>query len=426
MLRVILAVPLVVCASVVALAQLPSLAERDPIAYSKATPTDAVARLQQSLDRGEATLEFDAKRGYLPSVLKHLDVPVSSQGLVFSRTSLQVDRIAPWSPRAVYFNDDVYVGWVPEGPIMEVASVDPNLGAVFYTLTQTATDHPKFERQTRMCLVCHESAATTGGVPGFLVRSVFADRYGYALSYPGMDESVTTDQTPIADRWGGWYVTGTIGSAHRGNLVGPMLAHEFPSVKNYVTHLDFAATSRVTDLQERLDLKRYLSPHSDLVALLLLAHQTSVHNLMTVANYESRVEGESSPRAAAAIEHLVRALLFVNEAPLSGPATGTSGFAAAFAARGPRDDKGRSLRDLDLKDRLFRYPVSYLIYSESFDALPVAVRQQVYRRVRDVLTGADTHPEFARTPPADRAAALEILSSTKPDFASLAQQTQPF
>jgi hypothetical protein len=237
---------------------------------------------------------------------------------------------------------------------------------------------------------------------------------------------VTTDQTPIADRWGGWYVTGTIGSAHRGNLVGPMLAHEFPSVKNYVTHLDFAATSRVTDLQERLDLKRYLSPHSDLVALLLLAHQTSVHNLMTVANYESRVEGESSPRAAAAIEHLVRALLFVNEAPLSGPATGTSGFAAAFAARGPRDDKGRSLRDLDLKDRLFRYPVSYLIYSESFDALPVAVRQQVYRRVRDVLTGADTHPEFARTPPADRAAALEILSSTKPDFASLAQQTQPF
>ena len=425
MFRLIITIPLVVCASVVALAQLPPLAERDAIAYSKSAPHDAVARLQEALDRGDAKLEFDAERGYLPSVLKQLDVPISSQGLVFSRTSLQVDHIAPWAPRAIYFNDDVYVGWAQKAPIMEVASVDPKLGAVFYTLNQTATDHPKFERQTRMCLVCHQSAATTGGVPGFLVRSVFADRYGYALSYPGMDESVTTDQTPIADRWGGWYVTGTTGSAHRGNLVGPMLAHEFPSVKNYVAHLDYTATSHVTNLQDRLDLKRYLSPHSDIVALLLLAHQTSVHNLLTIANYESQVEGESSPRAEAAVEQLVRALLFVNEAPLSGPVTGTSGFAEAFAARGPRDDKGRSLRDLDLKDRLFRYPISYLIYSESFDALPTGVKQHIYRRVLDVLTGADTRADFTRTPASDRAAALEILRSTKPDFASLAQQTQP-
>ena len=122
--------------------------EQGAIAYASTAPTDAVSRLQRDLDEGRTTLEFDPKHGYLPSVLSHLHVPVSSQGLVFSRTSLQVDHIAPWAPRAVYFNDDVYVGWVQGGPIMEVADADPKLGGVFYTLEQQPGEHPKFERQT--------------------------------------------------------------------------------------------------------------------------------------------------------------------------------------------------------------------------------------------------------------------------------------
>jgi len=143
--------------AVVALAQYQSAAEHPAIAYSKSAPADAVARLQKSIDAGEATLEYDTDRGYLPAVLKALKVPVSSQGLVFSRTSLQVDRIAPWTPRAIYFSDDVYVGWVQGGPIMEIAAVDPSLGAVFYTVTQEPGARPVIARQTRTCLQCHDS-----------------------------------------------------------------------------------------------------------------------------------------------------------------------------------------------------------------------------------------------------------------------------
>jgi hypothetical protein len=423
-LRLIIAVPLVACASVVALAQLPPLAERAPIAYSTARPTDAVARLQQMLDRGEATLDVDAQRGYLPSVLKALDVPVSSQGLVFSRTSLQVDHISPWAPRAVYFNDDVYVGWAQKAPIMELASVDPTLGAVFYSLDQTETAHPRFERQTRMCLSCHASSETTGGVPGFVVRSVFADRYGYPLTAPGMDDSVTTDQTPIDQRWGGWYVTGT-GARHRGNIVAPKLANELPSVKAYIAGVTYGANSTVTDLHDRFDVKRYLAPTSDIVALLVLAHQSSVHNLITAAGYEGRIDGDGSPRAKDAAERLVRALLFSNEAPFDGPIAGTSGFAEMFSARGPRDHQGRSLRDLDLKTRLLRYPLSYLIYSAAFDALPPGVKTQVYARLGQVLRGEDTSAPFRRLTPADRQATLEILQETKPDFTDPPAETPP-
>src|SRR5262249_22242584 len=161
--------------AVTVLAQYQSAAEHPAIAYSKSTPTDAVARLQRSIDAGETSLAFEEQRGYLPAALKALNVPVSSQGLVFSRTSLPVDRIAPWSPRAIYFNDDIYVGWVQGGPIMEIAAVDAKLGAVFYTVTQEAGARPLITRETRTCLQCHDSASSTGGVPGLIMRSVIAD-----------------------------------------------------------------------------------------------------------------------------------------------------------------------------------------------------------------------------------------------------------
>lgn len=403
------------CASVVALAQLPALADREPIAYTHTAATDAVARLQAAIDRGETRLEFDAKRGYLPSVLKALDVPVSSQGLVFSRTSLQVDRIAPWSPRAIYFNDDIYVGWVQGGPIMEIASVDPKLGAVFYTLDQRPGEHPTFERQTRMCLICHDSSSTTGGVPGFIMRSVFTDRYGYAFASVGSD--VTTDRTPIEERWGGWYVTGVLrDQTHMGNVMAPMLAQDIDNKAAYVEKLKRQASAGVADLHGRFDVNRYLTTSSDIVGVLVLAHQTEVHNLITAAAYNARIEGEQSPRAKDAVERLVRALLFVDAAPLNGPIAGTSGFAAEFSARGPRDRQGRSLRELDLKTRVFRYPLSYLIYSEGFDALPAGVRTQVYRRLRQILSGEDAKMPLQNVAADARQSALEILQDTKPDF----------
>ena len=371
--------------AVLAYAQFDSAAEHQAIAYTASTPTDAIARLQQKIDRREVKLEFDPEHGYLPSLLRMLDVPSSSQGLVFSKTSFQAARIGPWAPRALYFNDDVYVGEVRGSSLLEIASVDPKLGAVFYTLDQDARQRPTFQRKGALCLQCHDSSSATGGVPGLLFRSVSTDRAGSVVAGGG----VTTDQTPLEERWGGWYVTGTAGTGpHMGNTnVG------------------------------QFNPSRLLTPYSDVVALMVFAHQARVHNLITSAGYSARISGFDA-RTKAAAEQLVQALLFVKEAPLSGPIKGTSGYAREFAARGPRDRQGRTLHELDLKRRMFKYRLSYLIYSEGFDGLPVSVRDYVYQRLGEVLSGNDQSETFNDLPPAERKAILEILTDTKPDFAS--------
>ena len=387
------------------------LSEHPSIAYADTAPADPVARLQKAIDAGETSLTFDEDHGYLPALLSALKVPVSSQGLVFSRTSLQVDRIAPWSPRAIYFSDDVYVGWVQGGPIMEIAAVDPRLGAVFYTVDQETRDKPVITRQTRTCLQCHQ-AESTGRIPGFIMRSTIVDRHGYPVS---SEPGLTTDHTPIGERWGGWFVTGTIPAPHLGNAMTPALKGEMGNVQSYLAKAHLTTSGTVTDLSPRFDTAPYLSPHSDAVALLVLAHQTDVHNLITAAGFQAKVTPDDRLRVDGAAERLVRALLFSRQAALPGAVSGTSGFAAAFAAAGPRDRNGRSLRDLDLQERVFRYPLSYLIYSESFDALPSDVKGYVYRRIREVLDGKDTQPEFAQITGADRTAIREILLDTKPD-----------
>lgn len=420
--RVLISALIVVAFAGLVTAQMPSLADNPAIAYSTTAPADAVASLQKRIDAGEVKLEFDPEHGYLPAVLRALKIPVASQGLVFSKTSLQLDRIAPWTPRAIYFNDDVYVGWVQHGPIMEVATADPKLGAVFYTLDQRPSDHPTFERQTKTCLICHNSAAVTGGIPGFIMRSVYADRYGYAI--PTARAVVTTDQTPLERRWGGWYVTGTVGDQrHMGNVIAPVTSHEIVNVANYEAKVNLEANANLTDLSGLFNTKPYLSPHSDAVALMVLAHQTHVHNLITIAGYDART-GSSDQQVAGAADRLVKSMLFTKEMTLTAPVKGTSDFAAEFAKLGPRDHQGRSLRDLDLDHRLFKYPLSYLIYSETFDALPAVVKDRVYARLREILGGADESDDFADLSASDRKAILEILQDTKPDFAAATVTTK--
>lgn len=401
--------------------------DRPPINYSAATPDDVVSRLQKRLDAGGAKLAFTDAHGYLPAVLKALDVPPSSQMLVFSKTSMQRDRIAPRTPRALYFNDDVYVGFCRLGNALEVSATDPHLGPVFYTLDQEPAAKPRFRRQTESCLVCH--TARSQGTPAHLVRSVFTDREGQPVLSEG---SYRIDHTsPLEHRWGGWYVTGTHGrQTHLGNLVVPR--------RPTPDDLKSTAGLNVSDLTGRIDPGAYLTPHSDLVALMVLEHQTEMHNRITAANYQTRLahrdadvlndldklprgtltEG-TSRRVDGAAEQLVQYLLFAGEAKLTGEMKGSSAFAAEFAARGPRDPRGRSLRDFDLKSRLFQYPCSYLIYSEAFDALPASVRERVYRRLWDVLTGARTDKEYAHLSAVDRRAIREILVATKrglPDY----------
>lgn len=411
-------------AATVASAQ-PDNFEAAPIEYSKSTPDNVVSRLQKRLDAGDAALKFEDHFGYLRGLLQELDVPTSSQTLVFSKTSLQRQKISPDAPRSLYFNDDVYIGMCQGGDVLEISAVDPQLGTVFYTLDQLAAKRPRFVRQIDNCTLCHASSHTQG-VPGHTIRSVFTDPEGFPILSAG---SYRIDQSsPLEKRWGGWYVTGTHGKqTHLGNVVYRGTDEPRP--------VDGADGRNLTSLADRIDGSGFLTPHSDIVALMVLEHQTEAHNLLTRANfgtrqalhYEAQLNRElkepadkrwdsTNSRIRSVCEPLVRYLLMSEEAPLTAPLVGTSGFAAEFASRGPRDPNGRSLRDLDLKTRLFRYPLSYLVYSESFDALPAEAREYVFRRLDEVLSGADESREFAHLSPADRRAVREILLATKPDL----------
>jgi hypothetical protein len=399
--------------------------DRPPIDYAKAPADNPVARLQRRVARGEAKLAFEDGTGYLRSLLRELDVPAASQVLVFSKTSLQRDRIGPRTPRAIYFNDDVYVGFCLRGEVHEVSAADPNLGTVFYTLDQEPAATPRFVRQTDNCLTCHASSLTRG-FPGHLVRSVHPDRRGDPILSAGTFR--TDHSSPLAERWGGWYVTGTSGrQGHLGNRVC--------ADRDAAGRADNPDGVNVTDLRGRFNLGNYLTPHSDLVALMVLEHQAEGHNRIARAALDGRMAlhyqaelskamGEPAgtrydsvtSRIRSAGDDLVKYLLFADEAKLTDPVAGTSGFAAEFAGRGPRDRRGRSLREFDLATRLFRYRCSYLVYTAAFDGLPGEVREYVLRKLYDVLTGAEAGPAFAHLPAAERAAILDILRDTKPNL----------
>ncbi|MEK9501236.1 hypothetical protein [Gaopeijia maritima] len=404
-----------------------------------ADTSDPVARLEDRIAAGEHALAWDSAQGYLKSLLASLDIPESSQTLVFSRTSLQTDRIAPWAPRALYFNDDVYIGWVQESPIIEIASVDPDLGVLFYTLEQKREGPPTFTRETTTCLICHESRSVTGGIPGLMVRSVLTDRLGYPITE--VHEGATTDRTPLEERWGGWYLTGSHPTmAHAGNVMSEDLFHEVSQKGRYLEEFAFRTDSGVPELSDRFYVEPYLTPHSDLVAIMVLTHQTQVHNLISLVKSEaeaalrleeiairSRGDEAGTPpfpttlaRIVGPVERLLETMLFKREAPLAGPMRGSSSFTADFEALGPRDASGRSLREFDLERRLFRYPLSFLVYSEAFDALPELARTIFAARLVEVLTGADTSDDFAHLDEADRAAILAILRDTRPELIELA------
>jgi hypothetical protein len=391
------------------------------IGYMKKPAHDAITRLNERVAKGEITLPFDDHFGYLPAVLRELHVPLSSQVLVFSKTSFQAPRISPHNPRALYFNDEVSIGWVPGGEVVEVAAVDPTLGVVFYTLDQEKVAKPIMDRRGD-CLQCHHSGGTLG-VPGLVVRSVFPERSGMPLFHAGT--YLTDDRSPMKERWGGWFVTGTHGSQlHMGNV--------FAEDKEKPNDMDLTKGANVTDLKGRVDTSGYLTPHSDIVSLLVLEHQAYMTNLITRVGYEVNMAvhdqqainvalgsppddlGESTNRRIAnATDTLLRYMLFTEESPLRDTVKGTSGFAEEFAKQGPWDSKGRSLRQFDLQHRTFRYPCSYMIYSEAFDRLPPLARDRIYRRLWEVVTGKDTTKAFARLTPEDRTAAREILTETK-------------
>lgn len=399
--------------------------EKAPIHYSQARPDNVVSRLQQRIDSGAARPVFEPRLGHARWLLRELHVPESSQVLVFSKTSLQRHRIAPKTPRALYFSDDVYVGYCQHGHVMEISAVDPQLGTVFYTLDQEEAAKPKLVRQGDSCLLCHASSQTRG-IPGHLLRSVYPDPAGLPILSAG---SFRVDQTtPLERRWGGWYVTGTHGKmTHLGNLV--------VKDRRPVGQVENLTGLNVASLKDRVNTSAYLTPHSDIVALMVLEHQAEMHNCITRAGMQTRLalhdeatlnrelgrpadyRSESTTRRIkSACDPLVKYLLFSGEAKLTDPIRGTSAFAQEFAQRGRRDARGRSLRDLDLRTRLFKYPCSYLIDAPAFAALPSAARDYTLRRLYDVLRGYAYSRDFDHLSTEDCDAIRSILIGTRKDL----------
>jgi len=390
------------------------------IDYSSPYSQDLVSELNRRIAAGAVTPTFDEHNGYLRFVLNALNISIESQVVVFSKTSVQARRISPANPRTLFFNDSIVVGLV-HGGFLEVAAQDPTKGTVFYTLDQGALAYkdrvfklgngPLFRRDDS-CLECHISHATLG-VPGMLIRSAIPDPNGTPLRQLG--NYITDHRSPFEERWGGWYVTGASKSvSHLGNIT---LSKGQASSS--------VPTGRVLpSLASEFDTAAYLSPYSDIAALMVFDHQMRMMNLLTRVGWEARYAAHAEQTARTvqlreSVNELVDYMLFLDEAKFQGNISGTSGFAEEFAIRGPQDSKGRSLRQLDLKRRLMRYPCSYMIYTPAFDGLPSEVKTAIYMRMWKILSGQVSGEKYKRLSLADRQAVADILIDTKRDLAGL-------
>jgi len=390
----------------------------DPaIEYTSRPTNDLISVLNRDIKAGKVRLRFDGRQGYLPSVLEALHVPIESQMAVFSKTSVQAQRISPQNPRTLFFNDSLAIGWV-HGGFIEAAAQDPRQGVIFYVLEQIPSEPPQFTRHND-CLNCHNSNNAMG-VPGMLIRSQFTAPNGTTM--PWLGNYVTDHRSPLEERWGGWYVTGRTGAIrHMGNAV----VVDATNPESIVTD----QTLNLQSLAGRIDNAAYLSPYSDIVALMVFEHQMHMMNLLTRIGWQTRyllrngnARDLQTTGLSASVEDLVDYMLFVDEPPLRTRIEGTSGFAQKFSAEGRHDRRGRSLRQFDLEHRLMRYPCSYMIYSDVFDALPSEAKNAIYERLWLILSGASTNAKYVHLSAADRQAVLEILRETKkqlPDYFQL-------
>ena len=405
--------------------------ERAPILYSQTNATNEVVELQERIDSGSWSPDTMDSKSYLASVLDELAIPVESQVLVFSKTSLQVGRIHPRRPRAIYFSDNGYAGWV-QGGDLELIIPDRSLGPVFYVmdgLSRLATEskEPKrpMIRRTRDCLGCH-GGSRTGNVPGMLFRSVYPDRNGLPLYSAGTH--LTEPGSPFPERWGGWYVTGQMdGPRHMGNLL-----YEISDTGQAESVRDHGF--KLADLSSILNTDRLLTPRSDIVSLLVLEHQVAVHNAITQAAFSvrrvlhySRILAEelgdtgeefseTTERVLdSQVGRLLRVMMFHDETELPGwGVEGAESFQIAFQQNARRDSSGRSLKDFQLLSRLFKHRLSYMIYSRAFEALPEEFLSRFYRRLFSILTGEDSGAFGNHLPPRERQRILRILRETKP------------
>lgn len=387
--------------------------DRAPILYSDTPATDRLAKLAADLDSGAAKYEGTGGLDRLRFVLKALDVPAESQVLVFSKTSLQNPLIEPGNPRALFFSENAYVGYVPGGAI-EVIAQDPVLGPVFYVVDAGAKGEPRIERDTNQCMTCHATSRTEN-VPGMMIRSVFADEGGHPLLHLGTTD--VTHSTPLAERWGGWHVTGRSALPHLGN-------------RTFKDDSDLSALpGDKDDLKGVFDVVKYPRPTSDIVALLVLEHQCQMHNLLNAASLNYRrsrhfseiIDPDADPDNGSAggvadswAKTITECLFFKGEADLDEGVEGDPAFQKAFAVRFPTTKDGKSLADFRLYGRIFKHRCSYMVYSDAFRNLPAGVKSRVFTRMRTALAGDD--PEIDWLSSSERKKIAAILDETLPEW----------
>jgi len=405
--------PVVVAGLVSHAAELPQPTYRDfdapPHRYSERKPTDRFTRLKDDFESGKIALDRSSEKAFLQSVLKVLGIPASSQLLVFSTTSLQLSLISPANPRALYFNEDVYLGFVPGGRI-EIVSLDPELGGIFYIFDIPKDTRPvRIERSDR-CMNCH-AGEDTRHVPGLVVKSVVPGPTGGSLTAYRLEQ--TGHGIPVDQRFGGWHVTGEHGiTNHWGNLTGRLKAGELITLPN--------------PPGERFNFARYPVATSDILPHLLHEHQAGFVNRVVEAGYRARTAlhqsgGKLTLEQAVELDEqariVTRYLLFADEAPFpSGGVEGDATYKADFLANRRAATGKISLKDFDLRTRLFTHRCSYMIYSPVFAGLPSEMKLRVYRRMGEALQMEKPDKEFDYLPPGEKKAIRSILKTTLADL----------
>lgn len=380
-----------------------------PHNYLQCRPADRFTRLKDALESGEIALDRSSEKAFVVSLLKALDIPVSSQMLVFSTTSLQLSLISPSNPRALYFNEEVYLGYVPGGRI-EIVSLDPQLGGIFYILDIPINGASFSIERTGRCMNCH-AGADTGHVPGLVVKSVIPGPTGGSLTAYRLAQ--TGHGIPFAERFGGWHVTGEHAiTNHLGNLTGELAAGKLTRIPN--------------PPGQRFRFEKYPAATSDILPQLLHEHQAGFVNRVVEAGYRARTalhigSGQLTAAQAAELDEqariIARYLLFVDEVPLPpGGVGGDETYKQDFRRNRRATAGGLSLKDFELQTRLFKHRCSYMIYSPVFTGLPPEMKQRVYAKLGQALSLTDTNPDFAHLQLAEKRTIRDILKATLTDL----------
>ena len=323
----------------------------------------------------------------------NLNLSKDTQVLVFSKTSLQRRAVSYQNPRALYFNDSVYLGWMPDGRV-EIASFDPELGPVFYFQRPLEDRKSRLLVRTRSCLGCHAGAATNF-IPGSLGRSVYPDRTGRSLK-DANDYHRSGHHIPLEDRYGGWFVSGQHGKMrHMGNAVATRVNGEVQLDRNRFANLE--------KLDQFFPTDSYLAPGSDIAALLVFDHQVTMHHRLVEAAYRARqalfdskldpmetevrklAKGRSIREFREGVDNVIDYMLFCEEVPIPQVSCDPK-FRRAFSANRRADGKDRSLKDLRLDSRIFENRCSFMIYSPTFEASPPMLKKAIYDRLHEILT----------------------------------------